>query len=224
MPAGEQSRIQIMGSIAAIVSACLAVYLFAFRESGPSAAPAVPSTPSATADPAPGNTSPPAAAKDDPTARYLRPDADIPHQYRAAIVEAGTAYCEAPAVTPALVAAMVKAESGFDPDLSDPAKDEYGIARWTPRVLQHYWSGDRSGRLPAPPYEPNESIRAVGRFLCHWQPSVAALPGDPALNLAAVYRTSDTAVRSANGIPDRIRAYTDRVNTYLAAYRPVSGS
>jgi hypothetical protein len=39
---------------------------------------------------------------------------------------------------PALIAALLKAESNFDPGLSDPTagdEGEYGIARWSPSIL-----------------------------------------------------------------------------------------
>lgn len=46
--------------------------------------------------------------------------------------------CQAPGVSPALVAAILKEESGFNPDFTDPATDSYGIGGWTPAVLWHY--------------------------------------------------------------------------------------
>lgn len=59
-------------------------------------------------------------------------------------------------VTPALLAAMLKVESDFDPGLSDPGNDEYGIARWTPRVLR-WWirsDGVTAKTIPEPPSPP----------------------------------------------------------------------
>jgi hypothetical protein len=148
----------------------------------------------------------------------LRTGVGIPAGYRELIVTAGTT-CDAPGLSPALVAAMLKVESDFDPDLSDPARDEYGIARWTPRVLAHYLPRPQPDP-PAPPFPPSMSIPAVGRFLCYLSPRLARVPGDPALLLAAAYRTSSTTVIRAGGVPPDQRAYADRVDHYHRSYRP----
>jgi serine/threonine protein kinase len=158
---------------------------------------------------------------------YFRTDADIPPAYYDLIVRAGTTCPDAHAVTPGLVAAMLKAESGFDPDLADPAGDEYGIARWTPGVLKFYLPAGQRDRIPEPPFPPEVSIPAVGRYLCAMAPRLEEVPGDPQVNLAAAYRTSTEVVRRAGGVPrDRptVVRYIGRLRTYLSRYRPaVSG-
>lgn len=153
--------------------------------------------------------------------RWLRTDADIPRQYRRLIVEAGT-LCDVPQVTPALVAAMLEAESGFDPLLSDPAKDEYGIARWTPRVLRYYLPPDRQKAIPKPPFSPEDSIPAVGRMLCAIAPELEGVPGDPALNLAAGYRISTWRVQRQGAELRHIEPYLNRVRANLERYQPAS--
>ncbi|NXY97544.1 helix-turn-helix domain-containing protein [Streptomyces sp. BR123] len=153
--------------------------------------------------------------------RRLRTDTDIPERYRALIVEAGTT-CHVPQVTPVLVAAMLKAESGFDPELSDPAKDEYGIARWTPRVLRYYLPPDRQHTVPKPPFSPEDSIPAMGRMLCALAPELEGVPGDPALNLAAAYRTTTWKVQRQGAELEAIRPYLEQVRTAMLRYRPES--
>ncbi|OLT12231.1 hypothetical protein BJF79_22895 [Actinomadura sp. CNU-125] len=126
-----------------------------------------------------------------------------------------------PGLSPALIAAMLKAESGFDPHLADPAKDEYGIARWTPHVLVHWQPGGLDNPEPRPEeITPELSIPAMGRFLCYWGKDLEGVPGDPALNLAATYRTSSRTVVEAGGVPAEYRAYAARVRRYLDDYRP----
>ncbi|WP_067476496.1 serine/threonine-protein kinase [Actinomadura hibisca] len=155
----------------------------------------------------------------DPGGRFLRLDRDIPPQYRRLIVRAGT-WCQMRGLSPALVAAMLKVESGFDPGLADPAEDEYGIARWTPRVLTHWQPGGLDNPEPRPAdITPDVSIPAVGRFLCHWGKDLKGVPGDPALNLAATYRTSARSVAKARGVPPRVRPYAQKIARYLAYYR-----
>ncbi|MFC4585757.1 serine/threonine-protein kinase [Sphaerisporangium corydalis] len=161
-----------------------------------------------------GNSSPA-----DPFAQWLRTGSDIPRQYRALIVQAGT-MCGEPGLSPALVAAMLKAESGFDPDLSDVAKNEYGIARWTPSVLQYYLPPGKRGTVPAPPLSAEDSIPAVGRYLCVRMPLLSGVRGDPGLLGAAAFRSSDEAVRRDHGVPPRFQAHIERVRRYRAEYLP----
>ncbi|MFD0267243.1 helix-turn-helix domain-containing protein [Streptomyces sp. NPDC127106] len=151
--------------------------------------------------------------------RWLRADSDIPERYRALIVDAGTT-CHVPQITPVLVAAMLNAESGFDPALSDPAKDEYGIARWTPRVLRYYLPPDRQHTVPEPPFSPEDSIPAMGRMLCAVAPELEGVPGDPALNLAAAYRIATWRVQRQGAELEGIRPYLEQVRTAMLRYRP----
>ncbi|MGW4799085.1 hypothetical protein ACWEPC_42380, partial [Nonomuraea sp. NPDC004297] len=170
------------------------------------------------ADPQPGavTTAPPAA---DDTGRWLRDDADIPREYRPLIVQAGT-YCAEPGLSPALIAAMLKAESDYDPRLSDSARDEYGIARWTPGVLWHWQPGGLQSPKPVPPFSPELSIVSMGRFMCALGPEVEKLPGDPALKLAALYRSGVDPLKRADGIPAKWRDYTAEVARHLRDYQP----
>ncbi|WP_165964383.1 lytic transglycosylase domain-containing protein, partial [Actinomadura sp. KC216] len=164
-----------------------------------------------------GDGGPASAGKD---GRWLRAESDIPAQYRDLIVKAGT-WCEMPGLSPALIAAMLKAESNFNPKLSDPAKDEYGIARWTPSVLVSWQPGGLDNPEPRPEeITPELSIPAMGRFLCYWGKDLKNVPGDPALNLAATYRSSSKTVVKEGGVPARFKPYTNKVNHYLQNYRP----
>ncbi|MFC9683133.1 protein kinase [Streptomyces sp. NPDC056948] len=152
----------------------------------------------------------------------LRTDRGIPPAYRLLIVE--TAHdCDQKDVTPALIAAMLKVESDFDPDLSDPANDEYGIARWTPRVLRWWMNEDGTPgeAVPRPPFPPAESIPAMGRYLCWIAPRLEpGLRGERRVLVAAAYRTSYKTVNDAGGVPPDTRTYAGRVAHYLKEYSP----
>ncbi|MFE0857582.1 protein kinase domain-containing protein [Streptomyces mutabilis] len=155
-------------------------------------------------------------------ARELRTDKGVPAAYRLLIVE--TAHdCDRKEVSPPLIAAMLKVESDFDPDLSDPAKDEYGIARWTPKVLRWWMNEDGTPgeTVPEPPFPPAESIPAMGRYLCWITPRLdAGLPGDRRVLVAVAYRTSYDKVNDAGGVPPKYRDYADRVAHHLKEYTP----
>ncbi|MFF7867140.1 protein kinase [Streptomyces qaidamensis] len=155
-------------------------------------------------------------------ASELRTDRGVPPAYRLLIVE--TAHdCDQEEVSPVLIAAMLKVESDFDPDLSDPANDEYGIARWTPRVLRWWMNEDGTPgeTVPEPPFPPAESIPAMGRYLCWIAPRLHAdLPGDRRVLVAAAYRRSYRTVNAAGGVPPDVTAYADRIAHFLKAYAP----
>ncbi|MET8942200.1 protein kinase [Streptomyces sp. NPDC004542] len=155
-------------------------------------------------------------------ASELRTDKGVPVAYRRLIVDAAHS-CPRPDVSPVLIAAMLKAESDFDPDLYDPGNQEYGIARWTPAVLR-WWirdDGTPASAIPTPPLTPAQSIPAMGRYLCFIEQRLADdLPGDKRILIALGYRTSYKKVNAAHGIPAEYRDYADRVAHYLKLYSP----
>jgi serine/threonine protein kinase len=149
----------------------------------------------------------------------LRGGVGIPPQYRQLIIDAGTS-CLAPGLSPALIAAMLKTESNFDPNLSDPVHNEYGIARWTPSVLAPYMPDHQEGTIPNPPFPPEVSIPAVARYLCYMGAKLTGVKGDPGLLLAAAYRTSASSVIAAGGISDKVKTYISQVEQYRTMYTP----
>ncbi|MET9820768.1 MULTISPECIES: serine/threonine protein kinase [unclassified Streptomyces] len=155
-------------------------------------------------------------------AAELRTDRGVPPAYRLLIVE--TAHdCDREEVSPVLIAAMLKVESDFDPDLADPAKDEYGIARWTPSVLRWWMNEDGTPgeSVPRPPFPPAESVPAMGRYLCWITPRLdAGLKGDRRVLVAVAYRTSYRKVNDAGGVPPKYRDYAARVAHHLKEYTP----
>ncbi|MFF0010528.1 serine/threonine protein kinase [Streptomyces sp. NPDC005374] len=155
-------------------------------------------------------------------AAELRTDQGVPAALRVLIVESAHD-CAQQDVTPALIAAMLKTESDFDPDLSDPVNDEYGIARWTPRVLRFWMNADGTpaDTVPAPPFPPAESIPAMGRYLCWIAPRLdAGLRGDRRVLIAAAYRTSYQKVNEAGGVPAKNHDYATRIARHLKEYTP----
>ncbi|BFV55913.1 hypothetical protein KCMC57_up10170 [Kitasatospora sp. CMC57] len=148
----------------------------------------------------------------------LRPEADVPAALREPIERAARA-CPEREISPALIAAMLKAESGFDPSATRPATQEYGIAMWTPSVFKAWaQDGDDDGRkdyMSAP-----DAIITMGNYVC-WldqQLKHRGTGGDLRELVAAGYRTSDKTVADAGGVPDRVRPYVDLVLRYLTQY------
>ncbi|MFJ8430834.1 serine/threonine-protein kinase [Kitasatospora sp. NPDC094019] len=147
------------------------------------------------------------------------PGADVPAALRGPIDDAARR-CPEPEITPVLLAAMLKAESGFDPAAARPATGEYGVAMWTPTVF-NAWAQDADHDGVKSYLDPDDAIAAMGGYVC-WLAQRFKLRGFPAADLPALvtagYRTSDKTVADAGGVPERVKAHVARVLGYLAEY------
>lgn len=175
---------------------------------------------SARTDPAHAPAAPPGGPRTAPLTDTLPAGSDVPAALRPAIDQA-TRLCVQPEVTPALLAAMLKAESGFDVRARRPATDEYGVAMWTPRVFAS-WAvdGDLDGTKDY--MSPPDAIATMGVYLC-WvdqQLKQHGMRGDLPSWIAASYRTSVRTVVDAGGVPARLRPYVDTVRRFMADYTP----
>ncbi|MER6418765.1 serine/threonine-protein kinase [Streptomyces sp. NPDC001137] len=144
---------------------------------------------------------------------------NVPEDLRPLIVKAAHR-CTDAEVTPAFLAAMLKAESGFDVNASRPETEEYGIAMWTPSVFRA-WAVDGDGDGDKDYMSPPDAISTMSLYVC-WldqQFKKANMPAKdlPAL-MAAGYRTSDRTVIEEGGVPERVRPHVDKVLEYLASY------
>ncbi|MFE6056824.1 helix-turn-helix domain-containing protein [Kitasatospora sp. NPDC056446] len=148
----------------------------------------------------------------------LRAGAAVPEQFRGPI-ELAARRCTEAEVTPALLAAMLKVESDFDPNLRDQQADEYGIARWTPAIF-NAWAvdGDNDGRKDY--MSPADAIATMGLYTCWLDQRIkqSGLHSNLPALIAAGYRTSDKAVIQAGGLPVDARAYAGEVLRHLAEY------
>ncbi|MFD8697978.1 serine/threonine-protein kinase [Kitasatospora purpeofusca] len=153
----------------------------------------------------------------------IPPGADVPAVLRGPIEDAARR-CPEPEVTPALLAAMIKAESGFDPAASRPATGEYGVAMWTPTVF-NAWAQDADHDGVKSYLDPDDAIAAMGGYVC-WLDQRFKQRGFPAAQLPALvtagYRTSDKTVADTGGVPERVKGHVARVLGYLAEYGGVS--
>ncbi|MFB8055713.1 protein kinase [Kitasatospora purpeofusca] len=153
----------------------------------------------------------------------IPPGADVPAALRGPIEDAARR-CPEPEVTPALLAAMIKAESGFDPAASRPATGEYGVAMWTPTVF-NAWAQDADHDGVKSYLDPDDAIAAMGGYVC-WLDQRFKQRGFPAAQLPALvtagYRTSDKTVADTGGVPERVKGHVARVLGYLAEYGGVS--
>jgi peptidoglycan DL-endopeptidase CwlO len=120
----------------------------------------------------------------------------VPEPFRLAIAHAA----RAEQVPPALLAAQLEAESGFDATALSPAGAQ-GIAQFMPTT----WAGDWNPQREHSPFEPGPAIAAQARFL---HLLLEQTGGDVAAALAAY--NAGPAVRPGHW-PRETRAYVARV-------------
>ncbi|MEU5836046.1 serine/threonine-protein kinase [Streptomyces diacarni] len=158
----------------------------------------------------------PGAASAQPGA--LPADSDVPRDLRP-VIEDAARQCAEEEVTPAFLAAMLKAESGFDADARRPESNEYGIAMWTPSVFKGWAKdGDKDGDKSY--MSPPDAIAAMSNFVCWLDQKYKKEGMDEDLPglMAAGYRTSSRTVLQAGGVPERVRPHVQRVERYLEEY------
>ena len=123
----------------------------------------------------------------------------VPPQYRQPLLRSGTRWN----VSPALLAAQLMAESGFDPNAGSPAGAQ-GIAQFMPSTAAAYGLEN--------PFDPVAAIDAQA----HLMSDLLRQFGSPELALAA-YNAGPGAVEPCNCVPDypETRAYVSRILALL---------
>jgi len=116
--------------------------------------------------------------------------------------------CERFAVDPALVRAVIKAESNFDPEAVSP-KGAMGLMQLMPDTARDMGVAD--------PFDPVENIQGGVGYLSQL---LNSLNGDVSLALAA-YNAGPTRVMSYKGIPPfrETLNYIDRVLSYYQRFK-----
>lgn len=114
----------------------------------------------------------------------------VPPQFVGLLNAAGT-MC--PSISPVLLAAQIRQESGFNPTAVSPAGAE-GISQFLPTTWP-LWGGSGD------PFNPADAIPAQARYDCAIAQQVRNVPGDPTSLMLAGYNAGPFAVIAANGIP-----------------------
>lgn len=146
--------------------------------------------------------------------------ADIPAAYVGPIISAART---CPTLSPGLLAAQLKQESGFNPTARSPA-GAVGIAQFTPPTwATHGVDGDGDGR--ADPLNPADAIPAAARYDCAVAATVARL-GDPVRLMLAAYNAGPGAVLAAGGVPPyaETQTYVARILTSAPAMTAAIGA
>ncbi|MFD7860036.1 NlpC/P60 family protein [Streptomyces microflavus] len=122
--------------------------------------------------------------------------ASVPAEYRDLIQEAGKT---CPEVSPNLLAALLKQESGFNPKASSPVGAQ-GIAQFMPSTwASHGLDGNGDGKRDV--WDPEDAIPSSAKYLCTIAKDVKDVPGDKRNNMLAAYNAGSGAVKKYNGVP-----------------------
>ncbi|MFE9258403.1 NlpC/P60 family protein [Streptomyces sp. NPDC006879] len=120
----------------------------------------------------------------------------VPAQYQSLVQKWGT-LC--PAVSPALLAAQLYQESGWNPQARSPA-DARGIAQFIPGTwAAHGIDGDGDGDRDI--WDPADAIPSAASYDCTLATYVRKVPGDPVANMLASYNAGAYAVIKYGGVP-----------------------
>ncbi|WP_395292817.1 protein kinase [Kitasatospora hibisci] len=204
------------GGLAAVAAVLLALAGAPEPTSAPPAADGSTPGPAVTAQPA-GRPAVPSSGRP-PSAGAIPAGSDVPAALRGPIEDAARR-CPEPEITPVLIAAVLKAESGFDPQAARPESGEYGVAMWTPSVF-NAWAQDGDHDGVKDYMDPADAIVSMGNYVC-WldqQFKHRGFTADLPALVAAGYRTSDKTVAEAGGVPERVRPHVTKVLGYLAEY------
>ncbi|MEU7061064.1 bifunctional lytic transglycosylase/C40 family peptidase [Streptomyces sp. NPDC046197] len=120
----------------------------------------------------------------------------VPAAYQALVQRWGN-LC--PALNPALLAAQLYQESGFNPSARSPAAAE-GIAQFIPGTwATHGIDGNGDGRRDV--WDPNDAIPSAASYDCELSSYVKTVPGNVTQNMLAAYNAGADAVIRYRGVP-----------------------
>ncbi|MDF3300310.1 bifunctional lytic transglycosylase/C40 family peptidase [Streptomyces tropicalis] len=118
-----------------------------------------------------------------------------------------------PALNPALLAAQLYQESGFNPRARSAAAAE-GIAQFIPGTwATHGIDGNGDGRRDV--WDPNDAIPSAASYDCSLASYVKTVPGDVSQNMLAAYNAGPDAVIRYGGVPPygETRNYVKTITT-----------
>jgi cell wall-associated NlpC family hydrolase len=122
------------------------------------------------------------------------------------------------AINPALLAAQLYQESGFNPNAKSPAAAE-GIAQFIPGTwATHGVDGDGDGVRDV--WNPNDAIPSAASYDCELASYVKNAPGNVTENMLAAYNAGAYAVIKYGGVPPyaETRNYVKTITTLAKSF------
>lgn len=120
----------------------------------------------------------------------------VPAQYASLVQEWGN-HCAA--INPALLAAQLYQESGWNPRAQSPAEAQ-GIAQFIPGTwAAHGLDANDDGKADV--WDPEDAIPSAASYDCKLAQYVKDVPGDNTVNMLAAYNAGAYAVIKHGGVP-----------------------
>ncbi|MFI9650829.1 NlpC/P60 family protein [Streptomyces sp. NPDC052040] len=122
------------------------------------------------------------------------------------------------AINPALLAAQLYQESGFNPNAKSPAQAE-GIAQFIPGTwATHGIDGNGDGRADV--WDPRDAIPSAASYDCQLASYVRNTPGSATDNMLAAYNAGADAVIRYGGVPpyQETRNYVKTITTLAKSF------
>jgi cell wall-associated NlpC family hydrolase len=144
----------------------------------------------------------------------------VPAAYRPLVQKWGT-LCSA--INPALLAAQLYQESGWNPRAQSPAEAQ-GIAQFIPGTwATHGIDGDGDGDRNV--WDPEDAIPSAASYDCKLAKYVKDAPGDPTRNMLAAYNAGAYAVIKYGGVPPyrETRNYVKVITTLAKSFEAPAG-
>lgn len=144
----------------------------------------------------------------------------VPTAYSALVQKWGN-LCSA--LNPALLAAQLYQESGFNPNAKSPAKAE-GIAQFIPGTWATHGI-DANGDGVRNVWDPNDAIPSAASYDCELASYVKDVPGNLTANMLASYNAGAYAVIKYGGVPpySETKNYVKTITTLSQSFAaPVS--
>ncbi|GAA0587288.1 hypothetical protein GCM10010172_85500 [Paractinoplanes ferrugineus] len=119
-----------------------------------------------------------------------------------------------PTLTPARIAAQLRAVSGFNASLRS-STGRAGIAQFTDDMWERYQPGAKASR-----WDPKDAILAMGTAMCDMSQQFAGLSGaDPYTLALGAYQWGADVIRQADGLPRaNVPQLADQVSRYVPQY------
>ncbi|GGU66515.1 transglycosylase [Streptomyces albospinus] len=144
----------------------------------------------------------------------------VPAAYQPMVQKWGT-LC--PAISPALLAAQLYQESGWNPRAQSPAGAQ-GIAQFIPETwAAHAVDGDGDGKKDI--WDPNDAIASAASYDCELAGYVKDAPGNATENMLAAYNAGAYRVIQYNGVPpySETQGYVKSITTLAKSFEAPTG-
>ncbi|GGO95745.1 peptidoglycan DD-metalloendopeptidase family protein [Wenjunlia tyrosinilytica] len=149
---------------------------------------------------------------------------EVPTQHVPWVLKAGSTCA---LVGPAVIAAQIEQESGWNPKAVSPVGAQ-GISQFMPGTWQT-WGRDDDGNGRASPFDPGDAIMAQARYDCALADQVGGYlasgkaTGRPLDLTLAAYNAGPGAILEAGGMPSypETTGYVARIHSLIAKYEAV---